>query len=69
LTTHNDTQRKVALVTGSAQGLGKWISLGLAHAGADVAVADLNKEGADQTAKEIVEMGCKALLSNRFNQN
>jgi NAD(P)-dependent dehydrogenase (short-subunit alcohol dehydrogenase family) len=51
---------KVALVTGSAQGLGKWISLGLAHAGADVAVADLNKEGADQTAKEIAEMGQNA---------
>lgn len=52
---------KVALVTGAAQGLGKWISLGLAHAGAHVAVADLNKEGADQTAKEIAEMGRKAL--------
>ena len=36
---------KVALVTGSAQGLGKWISLGLAHAGADVAVADLDGMG------------------------
>ena len=52
---------KVALVTGAAQGLGKWISLGLAHAGADVAVADLNKEGADQTAKEISEMDRKAI--------
>ena len=51
---------KVALVTGAAQGLGKWISLGLAHAGADVAVADLNKKGADETMEEIAEMGRKA---------
>jgi len=27
---------KVALVTGAAKGLGKWISFGLAHAGADL---------------------------------
>jgi NAD(P)-dependent dehydrogenase (short-subunit alcohol dehydrogenase family) len=52
---------KVALVTGAAQGLGKWISLGLAHAGADVAVADLNFKGVEQTAREIEEMGRKAL--------
>lgn len=51
---------KIALVTGAAQGVGKWISLGLAHAGADVAVADLNLEGAKQTAKEIEETGHKA---------
>lgn len=51
---------KVALVTGAAQGIGKWISLGLAHAGADVAIADLNLEGAEQTAKEIEEMEHKA---------
>ena len=51
---------RVALVTGAAQGLGKWISFGLAHAGADVAVADLNLEGVEQTAKEIEEMGRKA---------
>jgi NAD(P)-dependent dehydrogenase (short-subunit alcohol dehydrogenase family) len=51
---------KVSLVTGAAQGLGKWISLGLAHAGADVAVADLNVEGVEQTAKEIEETGHKA---------
>jgi len=51
---------KFALVTGAAQGLGKWISLGLAHAGASVAVADLNLEGAKQTAEEIEKTGHKA---------
>lgn len=52
---------KFALVTGAARGLGKWISLGLARAGANVAVADLNLEGVEQTAKEIEAIGRKAL--------
>ena len=52
---------KIALVTGAAQGMGKWIALGLANAGADIAVADLNLEGARQTAKEIEALGRKAL--------
>jgi len=52
---------KFALVTGAAQGLGKWISLGLAHAGANVAVAARNFKGVEQTAREIEEMGRKAL--------
>jgi len=52
---------KIALVTGASKGLGKWISLGLAHAGADVAVVARNFEGVEQTAREIEEMGRKAL--------
>ena len=32
---------KVAVVTGSGQGLGKWIALGLAEAGADILVLSL----------------------------
>lgn len=51
---------KVAIVTGAAQGLGKWISLGLAHEGADLCVVDINKAGVDQTADEIEEMGRRA---------
>jgi len=52
---------KIALVTGASKGLGKWISLGLAHAGADVAVIARNFQGVEQTAKEIEKMGRKAL--------
>lgn len=52
---------KIALVTGASRGLGKWISLGLAHAGADVAVVARNFQGVEQTAREIEEMGRRAL--------
>ena len=51
---------KFALVTGASRGLGKWISLGLALAGANVAVAARNLEGVEQTAKEIESIGQKA---------
>lgn len=56
-----DLKNKVAVVTGSGQGLGKWIALGLAEAGADILVADLVEENARQTAKEIEEMGKRSI--------
>jgi NAD(P)-dependent dehydrogenase (short-subunit alcohol dehydrogenase family) len=52
---------KFALVTGASKGLGKWIALGLAQAGADVAVVARNFEGVQETAQEIENMGRKAL--------
>lgn len=52
---------KVALVTGAAQGLGRYISQGLAEAGADIIVADVNFKGAESSAKEIEKAGRKAL--------
>ena len=42
-----------AIVTGSAQGIGKAIAQRLAQAGATVAIADLNLENAQKTAQEI----------------
>ncbi len=44
---------KIAVVTGGAQGLGRAICERLAREGCHVVVADLNKEGAEQTAAEI----------------
>jgi 2-deoxy-D-gluconate 3-dehydrogenase len=57
-----DLKDQVAVVTGSGQGLGKWIALGLAEAGADVLVADLVGKNAEQTSKEIRNLGRKAVF-------
>src|SRR4030095_1044582 len=48
---------KVALVTGAARSLGKADALALAAEGCKVAIVDLNREGAEETAKEIREAG------------
>jgi NAD(P)-dependent dehydrogenase (short-subunit alcohol dehydrogenase family) len=56
-----DLSRKIALVTGSGRGIGKGIALALARAGADVVLCDINKESADETCREIIEMGRKSL--------
>jgi acetoin reductase-like protein len=44
---------KVAIVTGSARGIGKAVALRLAHEGADLIVADVDTTHAEKTAKEI----------------
>ena len=48
---------RVALVTGGARSLGKADALLLAAEGCRVAIVDLNDEGAEETAKEIVAAG------------
>jgi NAD(P)-dependent dehydrogenase (short-subunit alcohol dehydrogenase family) len=52
---------RVALVTGAARGLGRAISLALAHAGADVALGLRDKSSGDALAKEIEALGRRAL--------
>ena len=52
---------KVAVVTGAASGIGKEIALELAKAGAAVAIADLNQDGANAVAEQIRQAGGKAL--------
>lgn len=52
---------KVALVTGSGQGIGKAIALRLAKDGFAVAVADYNSQTARQVADEIASAGGKAI--------
>src|SRR5215475_2153378 len=44
---------QAALVTGAGRGIGKAIALRLAQGGADVAIADINREWAEATAAEI----------------
>jgi len=52
-----ETGKRVALVTGGAQGIGRAIALALARAGADVAVVDLNPAGVEEAAAEIASLG------------
>lgn len=52
---------KVAVVTGSARGIGKAIALKLAQAGASIVVTDTDTVGIQQTAKEIEAIGGKTL--------
>jgi len=46
-----------AIITGSASGIGFAIAAELARAGATVHIVDLNFDGANQAAKEIIEAG------------
>ena len=56
-----DLQGKTALVTGAARGLGRAISLALAHAGADVGLGLRRVETGDELTREIEAMGRRAL--------
>jgi NAD(P)-dependent dehydrogenase (short-subunit alcohol dehydrogenase family) len=56
-----DLTGKVALVVGGHGGIGKAISLGLAEAGADIAVASRNLNPLKDVAKEIESKGRKSL--------
>ncbi len=49
--------RKVAIVTGAASGMGKAIAILFAKEGAKVAVSDINLDGAKETVKEIESSG------------
>ena len=53
---------KKAIVTGGIRGIGQAITLGLAEAGADVAIFDKNIEGAEEVVEKITQLGRKALF-------
>ena len=53
-------QNHIAVVTGAASGIGRGIALGFAREGAQVAVLDINSEGAAKTAADIQAAGGKA---------
>jgi sorbitol-6-phosphate 2-dehydrogenase len=54
---------KIAIVTGGAQGLGAAICQRLAHEGAYVVVADLNLQGAQETAAEIADQTSRQAIA------
>lgn len=52
---------KVAVVTGAGSGIGREIALAFAREGAKVAICDIGKAGADETAARIEAAGGRAL--------
>ena len=54
-----DLSGKTALVCGASRGMGKAIALGLAQAGADVAVAARSRDTLEPVAAEIADMGVR----------
>src|SRR3954466_11892024 len=55
---HDRTYKRV-LVTGAAGGLGREVAIQLARRGCAVAIADINAEGAGETARQIGELGAE----------
>jgi 3-oxoacyl-[acyl-carrier protein] reductase len=53
---------KKAIVTGAGQGIGRSIALKLAQEGADVVIAETNRESGEQTRREVKSRGRMALF-------
>ncbi len=56
------SESKVAIVTGSARGIGKSIAMKFAKDGYDVVISDILEDVAKETAKEIETLGQKSLV-------
>jgi 7-alpha-hydroxysteroid dehydrogenase len=56
-----DLSGKTAIVTGGANGIGKATAMMLAKHGANISIGDFNLEDAEKTAKEIRNLGVKAI--------
>ena len=52
----------VAIITGSARGIGRATALSLAREGANIVVADINAAGAQDAAAEIENLGQRKYL-------
>ncbi|NLF92198.1 MAG: SDR family oxidoreductase [Corynebacterium marinum] len=55
------TTQRTVLITGAAGGLGRAFALGFARRGDNVVAADLNLDGAEETARLLAEEGVKSL--------
>jgi NAD(P)-dependent dehydrogenase (short-subunit alcohol dehydrogenase family) len=57
----NELLGRIAIVTGAGRGIGRATALELARLGADVAVADLDRDNAERTVKEVRALDRKAM--------
>ena len=57
-----DLDKHVAIVTGGGRGIGRATALELARLGADVAIAELDRAGAEGTAADVKKLGRRALV-------
>ncbi|HAS8093705.1 TPA: SDR family NAD(P)-dependent oxidoreductase, partial [Vibrio vulnificus] len=55
-------KESVIAITGAGQGLGQMMAVTLAHAGAELALLDLNEEGLRHTQDQCHMLGTKALI-------
>lgn len=53
---------KVAVVTGASSGIGRALCRGLAQRGLDIALVDINEDGAQETRKEVEAIGRRAAV-------
>ena len=56
-----ELEGQAAIVTGAGRGIGRAIALELASMGADVVVAELNRENGERTAEEVRALGRRAV--------
>ncbi|WP_445488690.1 acetoin reductase [Niallia sp. 03133] len=54
------TEKKVAIITGSGQGIGKGIAERLGKDGFTVVISDINEESANRTSLELIEKGIES---------
>ena len=57
MTTDTDHARRVAFITGAGSGIGRGTAVRLARDGADICIADIDLDGAAETASLVREFG------------
>ncbi|OJY72093.1 MULTISPECIES: glucose 1-dehydrogenase [unclassified Rhizobium] len=58
-----DLSKRVAVVTGASRGLGQWIALSLAEAGADICITSRDETSLSETKRKIESLGRSCLTS------